>query len=74
MSGLSASGVPPPKNAFRIPASSIAVANTYMSLAAFLSALVIGSVLHYKKIVKNSVAGYPHEWFPSVSAAIGVFT
>jgi hypothetical protein len=24
-----------------------------------------------KKIVKNGVAGYPQEWFPSVSATIG---
>jgi len=33
--------------------------------------LVVGSLLHYRKIVKNDVAGYPDEWFPSVSATIG---
>jgi hypothetical protein len=38
---------------------------------AFLSALVIGSALHYRKIVQNEWYGYPDEWFPSVSATIG---
>ncbi|KAK7754419.1 Protein cwh43 [Diatrype stigma] len=38
---------------------------------AFLGALVVGISLHYHKIVQNEFYGYPHEWFPSVSAAIG---
>jgi hypothetical protein len=38
---------------------------------AFLSALIIGSALHYRKIVQNEWYGYPDEWFPSVSATIG---
>lgn len=38
---------------------------------AFLSALIIGSALHYEKIVQNEWFGYPDEWFPSVSATIG---
>lgn len=38
---------------------------------AFLSALIVGSALHYRKIVQNEWFGYPDEWFPSVSATIG---
>ncbi|KAI0784469.1 Frag1/DRAM/Sfk1 family-domain-containing protein [Abortiporus biennis] len=56
---------------FTLDASSLAVLYTYLAFSAFFSALIIGSVLHYKKIVKNGVAGYPQEWFPSVSATIG---
>lgn len=41
------------------------------SAAAFLGALLVGCSLHYRKIVKNAWFGYPDEWFPSVSAAIG---
>ncbi|KAH8117743.1 Frag1/DRAM/Sfk1 family-domain-containing protein [Phellopilus nigrolimitatus] len=54
-----------------IRASDIAHVHTILALAAFLTALALGSVLHFKKIVKNGVAGYPQEWFPSVSATIG---
>ncbi len=38
---------------------------------AFLGALLVGSSLHYNKIVQNEWYGYPDEWFPSVSATIG---
>ena len=51
-----------------IRASRIARAHTILAYSAFGSALVLGLLLHYKKIVKNGVAGYPQEWFPSVSA------
>ena len=51
-----------------IDAYHIAVAHTYFAFAAFISALLLGCALHYKKIVKNGIAGYPQEWFPSVSA------
>ncbi|EGO24579.1 hypothetical protein SERLADRAFT_369838 [Serpula lacrymans var. lacrymans S7.9] len=54
-----------------IHAHYIAAAHTYLALGAFFSALFLGCVLHYKNIVKNGVAGYPEEWFPSVSATIG---
>lgn len=40
-------------------------------LAAFILAFIIGCYGHYYKIVKNGVAGYPDEWFPSVSATTG---
>lgn len=49
-------------------AAYIAKAHTVLAFAAFLSALLIGTALHYKKIVKNGVAEFPEEWFPSVSA------
>lgn len=42
-----------------------------LSIAAFLSALIVGVSLHYHKIVQNEYYGYPDEWFPSVSATIG---
>lgn len=50
------------------PASWVATAHTTLASLAFLTALAVGTSLHYKKIVKNGVAGYPQEWFPSVSA------
>ncbi|KAI0714424.1 Frag1/DRAM/Sfk1 family-domain-containing protein [Cerioporus squamosus] len=53
---------------FVLHASTLARAHTYLAFTAFLSALLVGCALHYKKIVKNGVAGYPQEWFPSVSA------
>ncbi|KAL0574045.1 Protein cwh43 [Marasmius crinis-equi] len=61
--------ISPPNVVLR--ASQIARAHTILAYSAFGSALLIGSLLHYKKIVKNGVAGYPEEWFPSVSATIG---
>jgi len=45
--------------------------HTAVAYAAFLSALIVGVSLHYKKIVENEYYGYPEEWFPSVSATIG---
>ncbi|KAK4101244.1 hypothetical protein N658DRAFT_507196 [Parathielavia hyrcaniae] len=45
--------------------------HTAVAYLAFLSALFVGSALHYKKIVQNEWYGYPDEWFPSVSATIG---
>lgn len=50
------------------PASWVVVAHTALASLAFLTALAIGLCLHYEKIVKNAIAGYPQEWFPSVSA------
>ena len=41
------------------------------SVAAFISAFIVGVSLHYHKIVQNEYYGYPQEWFPSVSATIG---
>ncbi|KAJ3788058.1 Frag1/DRAM/Sfk1 family-domain-containing protein [Lentinula aff. detonsa] len=54
-----------------LKASTVARAHTILAYTAFISALTLGLLLHYKKIVKNGVAGYPEEWFPSVSATIG---
>lgn len=50
------------------PASWVVVAHTTLASLAFLIALAIGTSLHYREIVKNAIAGYPQEWFPSVSA------
>ncbi|KAL5503883.1 CWH43 [Sanghuangporus vaninii] len=55
----------------RIRASDIVRVHTILGLLAFGSAFVLGCLFHYKKIVKNGIAGYPQEWFPSVSATIG---
>lgn len=52
----------------RIRAADIVRIHSALAFLAFLSALAVGCALHYKKIVKNGVAGYPQEWFPSVSA------
>jgi hypothetical protein len=49
-------------------ATYISRVHTACASLAFLSALTLGILLHYKKIVKNEVAGYPDEWWPSVSA------
>ncbi|KAI6147018.1 Frag1/DRAM/Sfk1 family-domain-containing protein [Pisolithus thermaeus] len=54
-----------------VDASYVAAIHTCLALAAFGSALLLGCALHFKKIVRNGVAGYPDEWFPSVSATIG---
>ncbi|ODQ65352.1 integral plasma membrane protein [Nadsonia fulvescens var. elongata DSM 6958] len=45
--------------------------HTVFALLAFLSSLIVGMWLHFHKIVQNEHYGYPEEWFPSVSAAIG---
>lgn len=51
-----------------VHAHQVARAHTVLAASAFISALTIGCLLHYEKIVKNDVARYPEEWFPSVSA------
>ncbi|KAG6909998.1 hypothetical protein DXG01_013998 [Tephrocybe rancida] len=54
-----------------VSAALVARLHTCLAYAAFGAALLVGCLCHYKKIVKNGVAGYPEEWFPSVSATIG---
>ena len=56
---------------FVFNSSWVARVHTICAAAAFLCALAVGISLHYKKIVKNGVAGWPQEWWPSVSATIG---
>ncbi|KAF9429601.1 hypothetical protein BGZ76_001177 [Entomortierella beljakovae] len=55
----------------RIPGTTIPLAHTIFGASAFIFALIVGCYAHYYKIVKNGVAGYPDEWFPSVSATTG---
>ena len=45
--------------------------HTLLGFVAFFGALLTALSLHYQKVVKNHVAQYPHEWWPSVSATIG---
>lgn len=45
--------------------------HTVMGFLAFFGALLTALSLHYHKVVKNHVAQYPEEWWPSVSATIG---
>ncbi|KAF7374974.1 Protein cwh43 [Mycena sanguinolenta] len=54
-----------------IPAAYIARAHTVLGSAAFLIALLLGLLYHYKKLCKNAIAAWPEEWFPSVSATVG---
>lgn len=56
------------RRAIVIEAFHLARLHTILALAAFFTSLALGCFFHYKKIVKNGVAGYPEEWFPSVSA------
>lgn len=56
---------------FTFSGSMISWAHTVAAYSAFLTALIVGSYLHYHKIVENEYYGYPQEWFPSVSATIG---
>ena len=58
----------PPTVLLTIRASWLARLHTVLSLAAFTGALAIASSLHFTKIVRNAIAGWPEEWFPSVSA------
>lgn len=48
--------------------SYIAVVHTAFASTAFVSALLLACLLHYKKVVRNGVAEWPEEWWPSVSA------
>ncbi|CDU26354.1 related to CWH43-putative sensor/transporter protein [Sporisorium scitamineum] len=45
--------------------------HTVLGFVAFFGALLTALSLHYHKVVKNHVAQYPQEWWPSVSATIG---
>ncbi|EST05218.2 Frag1/DRAM/Sfk1 [Kalmanozyma brasiliensis GHG001] len=45
--------------------------HTALGFLAFFGALFTALSLHYQKVVKNHVAQYPQEWWPSVSATIG---
>jgi len=49
----------------------IAYIHTFFGFAAFGGALFVALYLHYHKVVKNGIAGWPQEYWPSVSATIG---
>ncbi|WFD23177.1 Protein cwh43 [Malassezia equina] len=52
-------------------AAIFSIAHTVLGYTSFAVALACGLSLHYRRIVKNHIAGYPDEWWPSVSATIG---
>lgn len=54
-----------------ITASVFAIAHGVLGALAFIVALLTCLQLHYRRVVKNHVAGYPDEWWPSVSATVG---
>jgi hypothetical protein len=54
---------PRPTPSMVLSAALIARLHTRLAFTAFVSALLLGCALHYKKIVKNGVAGYPEEWY-----------
>lgn len=45
--------------------------HTFFGFLAFGGALLTALTLHYHKVVKNGIAGWPYEYWPSVSATIG---
>jgi len=52
-----------------LPASLIPRAHTALSALAFTAALSIGYIAGlWEQLCENSVAKWPEEWFPSVSA------
>ncbi|OZJ04800.1 hypothetical protein BZG36_01851 [Bifiguratus adelaidae] len=55
----------------KLPAKWVAYSHTLFAYSAFFSALVVGCLTQYEKIVRNEYYGYPDEWFPSVSATTG---
>lgn len=52
-------------------ASHIIHAHTLLATFTFLSTLLLSLAFHYKLVVRNSIAAWPDEWWPSVSAVIG---
>lgn len=52
-------------------AAIFSVAHAVLGSLAFFVALLTCLSLHYRRVVKNHVASYPDEWWPSVSATIG---
>jgi len=51
--------------------SQLKTAETVIVSTGFFLSLLSAIWLHYIPLVKNHLYGYPDEWFPSVSAAIG---
>ncbi len=62
---------PPPPPLLTISGALVSYLHTALGYLAFFGALALALSLHYTKVVRNGVAGWPHEWWPSVSATIG---
>ncbi|KND04808.1 uncharacterized protein SPPG_00511 [Spizellomyces punctatus DAOM BR117] len=54
-----------------IPATVVPYLHTVLGYAAFAAALAVCSHTRWHNVLKNEVAGWPEEWFPSVSAVTG---
>ncbi|KAI9103211.1 calcofluor white hypersensitive protein-like protein [Phlyctochytrium arcticum] len=63
--------VKPIKPSIMIPATVIPIAHTILGYSAFLVALFLSYNTRWRSVLKNEVAGWPQEWFPSVSAVTG---
>lgn len=49
----------------------VSYVHTLLGFFAFGSALCVALYLHYHKVVKNGIAKWPDEYWPSVSATVG---
>lgn len=77
MSSSSAAGAAGPVLRPVLPplrASLIIHAHTLLATLTFLSTLALALALHYRLVVRNAIAAWPDEWWPSVSATIGDWT
>jgi hypothetical protein len=59
---------PPPL--ITVSGAIVSYIHTLLGFAAFGSALVVALYLHYHKVVKNGIAVWPQEYWPSVSATM----
>lgn len=60
-----------PRSKVSWSAAIFSISHTVLGSLAFIVALLTCLSLHYRRVVRNHVAGYPEEWWPSVSATIG---
>ncbi|KAI3629159.1 hypothetical protein CBS9595_000231 [Malassezia furfur] len=64
-------GVGRARAAWAVGGHAVVAAHTALGVSAFVAALGVCVALHYRRVVKNHVAGWPDEFWPSVSATIG---
>ena len=57
--------------AWAVGAHAVVWAHTVLGASAFVAALAVCVCLHYRRVVKNHVAAWPDEFWPSVSATVG---
>ena len=69
--GIQSAGMQQPRSKVSWSAAIFSISHTVLGSLAFIVALLTCLSLHYRRVVRNHVAGYPEEWWPSVSATIG---